>query len=164
MRGVTLRVHILVPLLVLLQAGCTRSENSDAPLPIKHQTARIADEGVNTLNTADATFQHTDWNTLNLPGKRLELIDPMQVEVLALHEDGHVSATIGTKEVVAAPIFFWMVKNGILLVSEDKGFSTIFSELSAPRLEAHPASDAGQTLSVTAKNGRQIRYKLSQQR
>ncbi len=116
------------------------------------------------MNTADATFQHTDWNTLNLPGKRLELIDPEQVEVLAFDEDGYVSATIGTKEVLAAPIFYWLVKNGVLLVYEDKDFSAIVSELSAPRVEVHPASDAVQILRVTTKNGAQIRYKLSQQR
>ncbi|UOD31784.1 hypothetical protein INH39_08910 [Massilia violaceinigra] len=115
------------------------------------------------MNTADAQSQHTDWNTISLPGKRLELIDPMQIEVLRFNENGYVSATIGTKEVVAAPLFFWMVRNGILLVSGDKDFSLIFSELSEPRVDAHPASDSGQTLSVTAKNGKQIRYKLSRQ-
>ncbi|NHZ34371.1 hypothetical protein [Massilia rubra] len=158
-----MRLLIAASLSVLLQA-CSRTGHTDAPPAINSKMAELADDGVNRLNMADDKFQDTDWGKVNLPGKRLELIDPVRIEDLRFHADGYVIATIGTKEVLAGPIFYWKVKNGVLLLSDNKNFSSVFSELSAPRVETLPASDAKQIVSVTAKNGRQLQYTLSQRR
>lgn len=123
--------------------------------------AIVSGEEMNRLNTADTKGQKTDWETINLPGKWLELIDPVSVQSLRFDADGYVAATIGTKEALAAPIFFWKVKNGILLISDDED-SPAMMELSKPRVSGHPLSTLGQILSVTDENGREIQYKLSQ--
>jgi hypothetical protein len=115
------------------------------------------------LEAADEQFQDTDWNKIHLAGKRLALIDPVQVEELRFHAKGHVVATIGTGDALAGPIFYWTVKNGILLVYENNDASDIFLELGKPRVKAKPASDAEQILSVTTNKGRQIQYLLSPQ-
>ncbi|NHZ83568.1 hypothetical protein F2P44_30510 [Massilia sp. CCM 8695] len=171
-----MRLQVAFSLLVLFVAACTRSEDIHAPLPVKEQAghepmshgrssapSRITGEGIDRKNPAETRFQTTDWHKISLPGKTLELIDPVKIEVLQFSADGYVSATIGTKEALAGPIFLWKIKNGILLISEDND-SSVATELSKPRIHGDPLSVLDQTLSVTEKNGGEIQYKLSQTR
>lgn len=116
------------------------------------------------MNSTDEAGAATDWNTLNLPGKTLELIDESIVQILRFEVDGNVIATLGTRDgAVAGPILFWEVKNGILVISKDQGLPAIV-ELRKPPVQGAVLSVFGRVLHVTGRSGEKFQYKLSQKR
>ncbi len=96
----------------------------------------------------------TDWTSLSLPGKALELIDDKESEWFPFSKEGTSSATIGTKNgPVAAPIFYWRINGNTLQISVFPD-AEIFEELRNPAIK-------GNIISATRKSGVRARYTLS---
>lgn len=107
-----------------------------------------------------ASSDNAGWTQVGLAGKRLELVDPLVVEILEFTDEGDVLATLGTKEAVYGPILAWKLEKGILVISSETAASPLI-ELRNPRVVGHPESVMGQTLRVTGKLGGELIYKLS---
>jgi len=95
----------------------------------------------------------TAWESLQLPGKTLTLIDAKKLEVFPFSADGTTAATVGTQDAMAGPIFFWKIKGNVLIISE-LADSEVFEELGAPSVN-------GNFVTATQKSGTKARYTLT---
>jgi hypothetical protein len=96
----------------------------------------------------------TDWSTLALQGKTLDLIDDSKIETYAFAEQGLVAATYGTKGgAVAAPLFYWRVEGQSLVISESPGQQGV-EELLTPKIQ-------GDVVSAKRKSGASVQYRLA---
>jgi len=96
----------------------------------------------------------TDWKSLALPGKSLELIDEKYVENYRFAEDGMAIATFGLKDgAVAGPIVYWKIEENRLVISIDPE-SEILQELVSPSIR-------GSVVTATRKSGAKAKYKFA---
>ena len=95
----------------------------------------------------------TDWKSIALLGKTLTLIDKNRVETFAFVEGGMTMATVGTKEALAGPLFYWKLRGGALVISElpDSG---VYEELSSPMVN-------GSVVTATRKSGSRVQFQLA---
>lgn len=98
--------------------------------------------------------QPTEWSTLGLEGKTLDLIDDSKIETYAFTEQGLVAATFGTKGgAVTAPLFYWRVEGQSLVISESPGQQGV-EELVTPKIQ-------GDVVSAKRKSGASVQYRLA---
>ncbi|MCE4557194.1 hypothetical protein [Pelomonas cellulosilytica] len=98
--------------------------------------------------------QSTDWSTLGLEGKTLDLIDDAKVETYAFAKQGLVAATVGTKGgALAAPLFYWRIEGQSLVISELPGEQAV-EELMAPKIH-------GDVVTAKRKAGPSVQYRLA---
>ena len=97
--------------------------------------------------------QPTDWSTLELQGKTLDLIDDSKIETYRFTEQGLVSATFGTKGgAVTGPLFYWRVEGQSLVISESPGQQGV-EELATPKIQ-------GDVVSAKRNSGASVQYRL----
>ena len=98
--------------------------------------------------------QPTDWLTLGLQGKTLDLIDDSKIETYAFAQQGLVAATFGTKGgAVTAPLFYWRIEGQSLVISESPGQQGL-EELVTPKIQ-------GDIVSAKRKSGARVQYRLA---
>ncbi len=169
-------VSILV-LVALFSTGCSRTEveagaggnraGTNVGSKPKGSVASVVDE-TKILKLQDSrnikserVGQATSWEKLEISGKRLDLIHDSVRQTFVFNPEGDVKAMFGTKGGPEnAPILFWQVKKGVLILSSEEGSPAIF-EFSDPYVQGSPKSVFGQTLSVIGKGGGETFYKLS---
>ncbi|NCT82965.1 MAG: hypothetical protein GXC94_07485 [Comamonadaceae bacterium] len=98
--------------------------------------------------------QPTDWSSLGLQGKTMDLIDDSKIESYRFSEQGLVAATFGTKGgAVAAPLFYWRVEGQALVISEAPGQQGV-EELTTPKIQRD-------VVSAKRKSGASVQYRLA---
>ena len=95
----------------------------------------------------------TDWKSIGLIGKTLTLIDQNRVETFAFVEGGMTMATVGTKEALAGPVFYWKLRGNVLVISE-RPDSGVYEELSSPMV-------SGSVVTATRKSGSKVQFQLA---
>jgi len=99
--------------------------------------------------------QATDWTTLSLQGKTLDLDDGSKIETYRFSGEGVVGVDLGTQGgAITGPVFFWHIKDGLLVIPEEPD-AKVFEELSKPRIQ-------GDLFYATRKNGATAKYRLSE--
>jgi hypothetical protein len=95
-----------------------------------------------------------NWAQLDLPGKRMELLDEKVVEVYRFHKAGHVSVTLGTKDgPLAAPLFYWKIKRGLLVITESD--TSVYQEFEVLSID-------GSVLTAKRRSGGIAKYTMIQ--
>ena len=96
----------------------------------------------------------TDWPSLHLQGKTLDLVDDAKVETYSFNDQGLVSVTIGTRGgPVAAPLYYWKLKGNVLVISEFPDQPGA-EELSSPKVQ-------GDLVSASRTSGTRVQFRLS---
>jgi hypothetical protein len=96
----------------------------------------------------------TTWEAEALVGKTLTLIDDKKLEEYRFGQEHFVAAAFGIKDgPIAAPLFYWKIADGKLVISESEEFGSSLEELTA-------VSKHGRTIKVRRKSGEAAEYKL----
>jgi len=94
------------------------------------------------------------WQAAALDGKMLDLISDKYIQEYRFSSDGRVVATLGARDgPITAPIFYWKIENGILLI-----YSYSPSDF---KIELGPPTKEGDILSARRETGDIVRYRLS---
>jgi hypothetical protein len=98
----------------------------------------------------------TDWKSLDLPEKRLDLQDSGRVETYVFSAQGHVAATFGTKGgALTAPLLFWRIDGADLILSEEPGpDGKLFTTFREPSIK-------GDIVTMKRADGGTARFQLS---
>jgi len=97
--------------------------------------------------------QSTSWSALKLQGNTLELIDGSEIETYRFGEEGVVAATYGKKgRAVVAPLFYWRVEDGVLIISELPRDQEV-ERLAEPKIN-------GDVVTARRKSGSSVQYVL----
>ena len=109
----------------------------------------------NSRTTPTPITANVDWTAKDLAGLEVTLVDPVRIEWMSFQDDGHVSITIGEKNIsMTAPIFIWRIVSGRLrLIDDDK----IYEELTLITRDS-------KTIVARRRNGQLATYKILRQR
>src|SRR6516164_2806787 len=67
----------------------------------------------------DVALAHSSrWTADKVVGLHCDLVDPVRIENYAFSKNGLVALTIGTKEQITPPLWFWRIRDGRLQFSD----------------------------------------------
>ena len=82
------------------------------------------------VTCVSAVAQSTShWTIDKVVGLRCELVDPLRIENYAFNNKGLVAVTIGTKDRITPPLWFWRIRNGRLQFSDGNSIRQEFTLL-----------------------------------
>ena len=69
------------------------------------------------------------WTTDEVVALRCELVDPVRIENYAFNNKGLVAVTIGTKDCITPPLWYWRIRDGRLQLSDGDSIQQEFTLL-----------------------------------
>jgi hypothetical protein len=67
------------------------------------------------------------WTTDKVVGLCCELVDPVRIENYAFTGKGLVAVTVGTKDRITAPLWYWRIRDGRLQLSDEDSIREEFT-------------------------------------
>jgi len=69
------------------------------------------------------------WTTDEVVGLRCELVDPVRIENYVFNNKGLVAVSIGTKDPITPPFWYWRIRDGRLQLSDGDSIRQEFTLL-----------------------------------